>query len=113
MTKIFIVSLFICLGFLANAQTYCENCVGDNFTYLCNGKNCQGFWFRTDVPNPVISGIQCRLKSPCYVQDHFDNATNTYYYVACNYTMTGCDSCPDRTDCNLCYPGFHPFNYDI
>ena len=27
--------------------------------------------------------------------------------------MNGCDSCLEKTDCSLCYPGFHPYNYDI
>jgi hypothetical protein len=113
MSKILVVLLLISLSLLAQGQTYCENCVGENLTYLCNGKNCQGFWFRINSTSPVITGIQCKLKYPCYIQDHYDNATNTYYYVACNYTMNGCDSCADKADCGLCYPGFHPYNYDI
>jgi len=82
-------------------------------TYLCNAKNCEGFWFKSNNTHPIISGIQCKLKAPCYVQDRYDNATSTYYFVACNYTMIGCGDCYEKTDCALCYNGFHQYNSDI
>lgn len=113
MKEYLIVSFFISLAIVAQGQNYCENCVGDNFTYVCNGKNCEGFWFRTNNAHPIITGIQCKQKDPCYVQDHYDNATNTYYYVACNFTMVGCGTCYEKSDCTVCYPGFHQYNYDV
>lgn len=113
MKEYLIVSFFISLAIVAQGQNYCENCVGDNFTYVCNGKNCEGFWFRTNNAHPIITGIQCKQKDPCYVQDHYDNATNTYYYVACNFTMGGCGTCYEKSDCTVCYPGFHQYNYDV
>jgi hypothetical protein len=109
-----IVSLFISLAFVAQSIDYCQGCVTTNFTYTCNGKNCEGFQFTTATTHPIIQGIECKSgKSPCYVRDRYDNATSTEYWIACNSSLSSCGSCFEKADCATCYAGFHLYNYDI
>ena len=88
-----IVSLLISMAILGQSQNYCQGCVDANLDYLCNGKMCEGFTFNSNTTSPVITGIQCALQAPCYVLDHYDTPTQTFYFVACNYTMGHCVSC--------------------
>ena len=114
MKSYFIVSLIILLTIGAQGIGYCLGCVTSNFTYTCNGRNCEGFQFTTTATHPIIQGIECKgQKSPCYVRDRYDNATSTEYWIACNATMGGCGSCFDKGDCASCYPGLYLYNYDI
>lgn len=114
MKSYLIVSLFISLAVLAQGIDYCQGCVTSNFTFICNGKNCDGFMFQTNSTHPIIDGIKCiGDKTPCYVRDRYDNVTGTEYWIACNASMSNCGSCFEKTDCHTCYPGSHLYNYDL
>lgn len=110
-----LIMISTCLLFsLTNSQNICSSCVSANNTFTCNNIGCQGF-ILTQSQNTIqiTSQIQCiNNQQPCYYSPNAPSVKSVYYYLFCNYTFPGCESCSNSQTCKQCQPGFYSQVYN-
>lgn len=101
------------------AQNICQNCVNNtNNNFTCNNMGCQGFQIETNNqynfnPNKVMCDNPNGSNggSNCFYASSINNSTVTYLF--CNYTSSGCSSCPSSSTCSSCFVGLYLYTYDF